>query len=145
MHPPRAPEVDPPLTGTGTASDGWFAHDLDALLPQVAQRSVEIIHVEGDVVSADVAVARLRRSAICGFVLEDLEIGSERTAVEPQFADDGAGVHSEVSRHPVVVSFEWALRVDTFAADHIHEEVLGLIDVRHGEADMLGAAQSRNS
>ena len=99
--------------------------------------------VERQVMAADIAVARDGRLTVGGLVLEHLEIGSRAAPVEAQLAHDGARVDVEMLAHPVVVVLVRPERVDVRATQHPDEEVVGFLQVGHGEPDVIGADQSR--
>ena len=77
------------------------------------------------------------------FVFEQLDVGSVATAQLLHFFDLGAWMHVEKIGHPgAIVVLEWPVGIERFEAQHIDEEVVGLIEVRHRDADMFGAAQA---
>src|SRR5690606_2697436 len=59
LHAPRAQKVHPALALAGVSADGRLAEDLNALGVQVRDGAVEIVDIERQVVSADIAVTRL--------------------------------------------------------------------------------------
>ena len=91
----------------------------------------------------------LRGCGRCGrrppVVLEELDVAAVAEPVEADLADHGARVHAEVHGHPVVVRLLGAQRVDRLGAEHVDEEALGLVEIGHGEADVVGAAHSGDS
>ena len=94
-------------------------------------------------VAAEVAVARLRALAGRGLVLEDLEVEAEAAAVEPDLPHDRARVDVEVVEHPVVVVAHLGQRVDVRRSRaHPTKKRVGLLQIGHGDADVVAAAQS---
>ena len=77
LHAPRAEEVLPALPGRGVAARDRAGEQPHALRAQVGDGRIHVVDVEGDVVAAQVAVARLRALARPGLVLEDLEVEAE--------------------------------------------------------------------
>src|SRR5258706_16158662 len=72
LHAPRAEEVLPALPGRGVPARDRPGEQPHALLAQVGDGLVHVVDVEGDVVAAEVAVARLRALPRVGLVLEHL-------------------------------------------------------------------------
>jgi hypothetical protein len=64
---------------------------------------------------------------------------------ETYLLHDGAWVHVEMFRHPVVVTLEWAEVVNKFAADDVPEEDRRFLYIGHGEANMVRTSQTRDS
>lgn len=112
---------------------------------QVCHGGVEVGDVEGEMVAADVAVARRSRLLSGGLVLEDLEVRTACAPEEAQLAHHGTRVDAEVVAHPGAVGTERAERVDVLAADHLDEEPGRLFEVGNGEADVLDAYQPGKS
>src|ERR1700733_9457234 len=142
LHAPGAEEVLPALPGRGVAARDRPGEQPHAPLPQVADRRVHVVHVEGDMMAAQVAVAWLRALIRPGLVLEDLEVEPEAAPVEPDLRDGRAGVDVEVVEHPVVVGPHLRQRVDEVAAEHAGEEGVSLFHIGHGDAEVVAAAQS---
>ena len=76
--------------------------------------------------------------------MEDLEQGLV-AAAEPAVLDHhGVGVDVEVGGHPVVALVrvgERAEGVEVLAAEDVDQEAVGLVEVGHGEADVVEASQ----
>ena len=140
LHTPRAFKIDPGLALAVASTLGGLAHNLDLLALEVSERRVEIIHIEGQVMSTDIGILRLWRLTISGLVLKDFEVRSELAAEEPQLAHNGTRVDAQVFGHPIVLADKGPKAVDQLAADDIDEEPLCLIEVRDGKADVLGAS-----
>src|ERR1039458_3385639 len=145
LHAPRAEEVLPALPGRGVAARDGAGQQPHALRAQVADGLIHVVDVEGDVVAAQVAVARLRALVRQGLVLEDLEVEAEAAAVEADLPHGRAGVDVEVLEHPVVVAAHLGQRVDVVAAQHAGEEGMGLLHIGDGDADVDAASQSGNA
>jgi hypothetical protein len=128
----------------GTAARRRVAEDGHAVRAEVGDGGVQVVDVERDVMSPDVAVAGNRPALVGRGVVEDLEDRLVAEAEEPVLRHRRPRVHVEVLRHPVaVVVTERAERVEVLAAEDVDEEALGLVEVRHGEAHVVEAAQSR--
>ena len=90
---------------------------------------------------AKIAIEWLTLLPISGDVLEDFKVRSIFAPKESQLFHDGTWMHIHMFKHPVgIVIFEWPEGVDLFAADDVHEEALGLIEIRHSESNVLSAA-----
>ena len=73
--------------------------------------------------------------------MEDLEDGLVAAAEPPVLDHHRARVHVEVRRHPVVVGVgERAEGVQVGAAEHLDQEAMRVVEVGHGEADVVEAA-----
>jgi hypothetical protein len=107
------------------------------VITQVLNRFVKIIDVKRYVMSANVAIARLRIVGFGRFVLEDLKDGLPTASVEAQFAHDREWINIEVHGHPVIVTMEWAEAVQVFAPDDVDKPGMGLLKVGHSEADVV--------
>jgi hypothetical protein len=92
LHAPRAEKILPALSGRRVAAGDRAGHQPHAVGPQVADRRVHVVDVKGDVMAADVAVARLRALVRERLVLEDLEVEAEAAPVEPDLPHDRARV-----------------------------------------------------
>jgi hypothetical protein len=57
--------------------------------------------------------------------------------------DDRPGVNIEVFFHPVVLAFKGTECIDALAANDVHKEAFGLVEVWHREADVIGSPHSR--
>ena len=103
LQAPWTPEIDPTLPARGLFARGRLAHHFNAVFSQVQYRGVEVIDVERNVVSADVAVAWLGTLAVNRLVEEDLKVCAVPEAVEANLTDFGPRMHTEVRVHPIVV------------------------------------------
>src|SRR5690348_11599403 len=77
LHAPRAQEVLPALAGRGVTARMRAGHQPHALVAQVGDGLVHVVDVEGDMMAAQIAVARHRTLAGRRLVLEDLEVEAE--------------------------------------------------------------------
>ena len=60
LHAPRGQEIDPGLTGIRAGrADRGLAHNLHGVRSQMRQRGIEIVDVEGEMMTAHIAIARL--------------------------------------------------------------------------------------
>jgi len=143
LHAPRGEEVDPPLALRGVAAGYRPGQDPHALVLEVVDGGVHVIDVEREVVAAQVAVARHRPLVPGRLVLEDLQVEAEGAAVEADLADGRAGIDVQVRGHPVVVVPHPRQRVHVVAAQHVHEELVRLRHVRHGDPHVIAAPQPR--
>ncbi len=96
LHAPRAQKVHPALTLAGVSARGRFSEYLDPFGVQILHRGIDVVHVEREVMPADIAVARWPRLPVGGLVLEHLEVGAGAAAVEPQFAHHRARMDVEM-------------------------------------------------
>ena len=64
---------------------------------------------------------------------------------ETYLLHDGARVHVEMFRHPVVVTLEWAKVINQFAADDVSEEDRRFLYIGHGEANVVRTPQTGDS
>jgi hypothetical protein len=101
---------------------GRIAEHRDPTTPEVVHRDVEIVDIQGDVVSADVAVYRDRCALAGGGVVEHLEHRLLTAAEETVLPHRRAGVHAQMLAHPVAVIVKGAQRVEVLAAEHVDEE-----------------------
>src|SRR5215469_2562666 len=146
LHAPRGQEVLPALPGRRVAARDRPHEQPDPPGPQVFDGRVHVVDVQGDVVAAYVAVARLRSLAVVRLVLEDLEVQPEAAAVEPDLPDHPAGVDVDVLEHPVIIVVpHLGQRVDVVAAEYAGKERVRLLHVGHGDSDVVTAAQPRNA
>ena len=127
-----------------SAARGRLTQYPDAVLAQVRHGSVQVLDVQRDVVAADIAVAGWLEPPFRGGVVEDLEDRLAAAAEEPVLRDCGARVHVQVFAHPVVIGVrERPERVQVLAAQDVDQEAARLVQIGHGEAQMIDAAQSR--
>src|SRR4051812_32213875 len=69
LQAPRCLEIAPSGASRRTVFDEvGLAHDLDTMVPEMLERWVEIIDIERDVVTANVAVAGRRRTLVGRFI-----------------------------------------------------------------------------
>lgn len=141
LHAPRCTEIDPRLAKTVTGALRRFAHDFDIVRSEMFESRIEVVNIEGDMVPTNVTVARKRALTVDRFVLKHLKVRTKPTPIEAEFAHDRARVHSKVGHHPLIIAFEGSERVDPFATDNVHEEALGLINIRHSYADVLDSSE----
>lgn len=145
LHAPRRAEVEPALPGRGAGAGDRLAHDLHPVRAQVRDGGLQVIDVEGEVMPADVAVARLRCLAVGAVVLEQLDVAAAAEPIEADLADHGARMDTELDRHPIVVVRPLgAERVDVHGAQDVDQEPLGLVEVGNREPDVVDPADSRN-
>ena len=140
LHSPWALEINPGLSLAVALALCGFAHDLDVLALEISERRVEVIHIEGEVMSADIRILRLWGLAVGRFVLKDFKVRTVFAPEEPELAHHRSRVHAEVFGHPVILANEGPKAVDQLAANDINEEPLCLIEVRDGKTDVLGAS-----
>ena len=143
LHAPGAEEVDPGLAFAGILGERRLAQDADIVLSEIIEGGVHVVHVESQVVAADVGVLRLGGVLVGGLVFENLEVGAVGAAQEFQAAHDGTGVDVEVLLHPIAFRvLEGAQVIERLAAQHVDEKINRLVQVGHGETDVVGAAQA---
>src|SRR5690606_15129636 len=108
-------------------------------------RRIDVVDIECQMVAADVAVAGLAAVLIrCG-IFEDLEIRSVAAAQESEPLHYRARMDVEMLLHPVAIGLERAALVERLAADDVDEECSRFVQIRHGEADMVGAGEPRHA
>src|SRR4051812_27904286 len=145
LQAPWCLEINPSRACRRTALDGvGLTHDLDAVVPEMLERSVEIIDIERDVVTANVAVAGRRRTLVRRFILEDLEIHST-TAAQEAIAHAGIRMNIELAAHDLRIGDDGAAVEHEFASNDIGEEQHGLFEIGNGDADMLAPLQTRQA
>ncbi|MDB5952716.1 MAG: hypothetical protein JWR65_4571 [Massilia sp.] len=92
--------------------------------------------------TTDIAVFRglavlLRRS-----VSEDLEIGAVAAPNHLEALDLCARIDIQMHLHPIIVEFKGAQVEGGLAADHLDEEVHGIVHVGHRDAEMVCATHA---
>ena len=95
--------------------------------------------------AANVAVARLRSLPVCGLVLENLQVGAGPQTVKADLSDERARMNTEVGAHPIVVAALATERVNVHRTEHIDEEAVRLLQIRHREADVVDSAQAEST
>ena len=132
----------PALALGGSSARVRRAHDLDVVCAQVSDSRLHVVDVDREVVASDVAVARLGRLAIGRVVEKGLDVAAISQPVETDLFDHGARVHPEGHSHPVVVGALGSERVDVLGAENVDEEAFGLVEVGHGDADVVDASHA---
>lgn len=145
LHSPGGEEVNPPLSRTRSLAGYRFSEHTDSVCSEMSNCGVQVVDIKTEVVASDVGVFGLWQLVVGCFPLEDLEIGTEFAAKEPQFPHHGSRVDIHLLSHPVAVSDEGAHAVDAFAANDVNEESFRLIEVRNGKSDVFGTPQSRQA
>ena len=105
-----------------------------------ARRALQMMS-GGDMVATDVGVARQLFPLVRGLVVEDLEDRLAPEPVEAQLAHHGSGIDGQVLGHPVAFAGEGAQPVHVLAAQDVDEEGVRLIEVGHGEPDVVHARE----
>jgi hypothetical protein len=139
---PGGEEVDPPLTQVRARTGGGLAQDLDADRTQIVDGDVDVVDVESEVVSADVAVAGSDGVLVRGDVLEDLEDGTSSTSKEAQVRDLRRRIDVEVLVHPCAPVDDRSQRVQVLTPQDLDQEASRLLDVRHCQPHMIEAGET---
>jgi hypothetical protein len=145
LHSPRTPEIDPALARSCLLADRSLSHDLDSPVPKIANSQIKVVDVQSNVMAANIAVAWLRALPVGWFVQKYLKIGSVPQPVEPDFADNGAGVDAKVGPHPGIAGFLGSKPVDLLTSKDVHEESMSLGKVGNSEPDMVCATHPGNA
>ncbi len=147
LHAPWCKEVHRGLTRIGTAgSHDWLAEDANAVIAQMPQRRIEVIDIKCQVMSTYVAVAWWLQNLIGRAVLEDFEVRAVAATKETYCLGYGPRMDIEVLRHPVATGIGYGRkRINVPTSQDVDKEARRLLDIRHGESDVLDAAQSRHS
>src|SRR5580692_9945593 len=94
LHSPRGEKINPCLSCIWAgSSDCALAQKTHSFRRQVGDRRIEVVDIEGEMMSPDVAVFRLSGIVIGRLVLENLEVRSILTTKETQPAHHRSGVH----------------------------------------------------
>lgn len=143
LHAPGRQEIHPGLSGARSlGAHGGLAENPQPLRTQVFQGCIEVIHIEGQVVPAKITVARQRLDLAIDFVLEDFKVAAVFASQQPQVPDFSSCIHVQVSQHPVAVGIlDTAEGINQLATDHVHEKSRGRLDIRHGEAYVIGTPE----
>src|SRR5215212_935486 len=108
---------------------------------QVFRRGVQVVDVDCQVLYPDVARSRELLSLVGRVELEELDVGTVGTAQKADGLDAAASRHAEPIPRGVI---PWRLTlVEQLAAEHVDKERGRVLYVRHGDADVVYAAQSR--
>lgn len=146
LHSPWSKKVDPHLPGVWSSGpERRLAQKPNAILLQVIERNLEIVNIEGKMMASDIAVFRKNEVLIRRLVLEDLEVRAMLTPEKTQPSHNCTRMDVKMRLHPVVLGLKGTKLKDELAADHVHKKAGGLLQVRHGEADMLRSSQTRYS
>lgn len=94
-------------------------------------------------VPSDIRIAREGEILVGRLVLEHLEDRLATTAVEAKFLHHGIWMHVEMLEHPHSLCSEGPEPVHVLTADDLREEVMSLLEIRHGEANVVDARQAR--
>src|SRR5215211_6368540 len=139
-QPPRRPSIDKAVALPGLRSWQWVGagHEVHPVSAHVFHCCVQVVDVERQVLYPHVAGSGELLALVGRIELEELDIGAVGAAQEANRPDAAARGHAEPMAWGVIPG-RFAL-VEQTAAEHTDEEGGGLLDVGHGDADVVHAA-----